>query len=97
MTIPPISGVSGVSAANPAVKAADPAGGFGDMISKAIDSVSQSEQKADAIATDIATGGDSSIQELMVAMTEASLSMELLVQIRNKAVEAYQEIMRMQV
>jgi len=67
------------------------------MISKAVESVSQSEQTADAIATDIATGGDSSIQELMVAMTEASLSMELLVQMRNKAVEAYQEIMRMQV
>ena len=33
----------------------------------------------------------------MVAMTEASLSMELLVQMRNKAVEAYQEIMMMQV
>ena len=63
----------------------------------ALESVSQAEFNADALATDVALGGDTSVQELMVAMTKASLSVDLLVQVRNRAVEAYQEIMRMQI
>ena len=59
--------------------------------------MSAAEFEADAAATDVALGGDTSVHELMVAMTQASLSVELLVQLRNRAVEAYQEIMRMQI
>jgi flagellar hook-basal body complex protein FliE len=49
------------------------------------------------MAQDIARGGETSIEELMVATTKATLTTEMLVQVRNRAVEAYQEIMRMQV
>ena len=97
--IPPVAGVpatpSSVSATTAGSQA--PADGFGDTIASALESVSQAEFNADALATDVALGGDTSVQELMVAMTKASLSVDLLVQVRNKAVEAYQEIMRMQI
>ena len=96
--IPPISGVpaaTGGVAAGSATQA--PANGFGDTIANALEAVSEAEFNADALATDVALGGDTSVQELMVAMTKASLSVDLLVQVRNKAVEAYQEIMRMQI
>lgn len=96
--IPPVSGVAPAAGSISAGAAgSSPATGFGDTIASALESVSQAEFNADALATDVALGGDTSVQELMVAMTKASLSVDLLVQVRNKAVEAYQEIMRMQI
>ena len=99
MTLPPISSVNGsagVGAVNGA-PASSPAEGFADTITSALEAVSDAEFAADAIAQDIATGGEASVQELMTSMTKAQLSVDLLVQVRNKAVEAYQEIMRMQI
>ena len=98
--IPPISGIPAAGAAAPVSAPTDAARvgtSFTDSISSALEAVSQAEFDADAIAQDVAMGGDSSVHELMVAMTKASLSVDLLVQVRNKAVEAYQEIMRMQI
>ena len=99
MTLPPISSVAGSSGINSAQAptAAKPAEGFANTITSALEAVSDAEFSADAIAQDIATGGEASVQELMTSMTKAQLSVDLLVQVRNKAVEAYQEIMRMQI
>jgi flagellar hook-basal body complex protein FliE len=104
MAIPPISTVPGtLGATGPAgtnaAQSVTPrvADGFGDTINNALQAVSESEFAADAIAESVATGGDATVQELMVSMTKAQLNVDLLVQVRNKAVEAYQEIMRMQV
>ena len=98
----PISGVTAASSltavartsASPAPTAAD---GFTDKIAGAMQSVSDSIADADGKVQDVAAGGDTPIHEMMVAQTKAQLNTELLVQMRNKAVEAYQEIMRMQV
>ena len=96
--IPPVSGIPAATTGLAAGSTAQaPATGFGDTIAGALEAVSEAEFNADALATDVALGGDTSVQELMVAMTKASLSVDLLVQVRNKAVEAYQEIMRMQI
>jgi flagellar hook-basal body complex protein FliE len=99
MTLPPISSVVGTQgvAANQQATAPTAADGFGDKIASALQSVSDAEFEADSIAQNIATGGDASVQELMTSMTKAQLSVDLLVQVRNKAIEAYQEIMRMQI
>ncbi len=98
MTLPPISSVAGTAGINPAqTPVAKPAEGFANTITSALEAVSDAEFAADAIAQDIATGGEASVQELMTSMTKAQLSVDLLVQVRNKAVEAYQEIMRMQI
>lgn len=99
MTIPPVSGISGAvspAAVTPAADV-DPGPGFGSTIGRALEAVSDAERVADVAAEDVASGGDTSVHELMVAMTKASLSVDLLVQARNRAVEAYQEIMRMQI
>ena len=95
MNVAPIGGITPNPTTGAPREGADT--GFGDLIASAIENVSKAEAKADAIATDIATGGSASVHELMVAMTEATLGVELMVQIRNKAIEAYQEIMRIQV
>jgi flagellar hook-basal body complex protein FliE len=97
--IPPIG--SGVpSAPRPAAGAgaARPAApGFGAAIERGLQQVSALENHTDAVTQSVATGGGAQIHDLMVASTKAQLSVDLLVQVRNRAVEAYQEIMRLQV
>lgn len=95
-----ISGISGISGISPSsTQRTGPVDGteFADKIGNALQSVSDGERAADVLAQDVAAGGDTPVHELMIATTKAQLGVETLVQVRNKAVEAYQEIMRMQV
>jgi flagellar hook-basal body complex protein FliE len=81
-----------------AVSGADSAGnGFGDVVGKAINSLQATQANADNLASQAATGQLQDVQQYMVASTEASLSTELTVAVRNKAVDAFNEIMRMSV
>jgi flagellar hook-basal body complex protein FliE len=95
---PITSGLSSLSQMA-ARKAAEPsaADGFSDIISRTMAEVSAAEATADQIAVGIATGQDQNIQDLLIATSKATLGVQLLTQVRNRAVEAYQEIMRMQV
>jgi len=98
--IPPISGIpAAVTQRTPGTTESGPAGGdaFASSVRKALEAVSAAEHEVDVIATDIAAGGDRGVHELMIASAKASLSVDLLVEVRNRAVEAYQEIMRMQI
>ena len=72
-------------------------GGFGDALQKGLQAVSDLEHKADGVAQSLATGGSATVEELMVATTKAQLGVEMLSLVRDRAVEAYQEIMRMPV
>lgn len=99
----PISGVSGAMVSRLAANdggthpRAQDGQGFGDAVINAMQSVSDAEMQADQMAVAIAAGEEGSVSDLMVAASKATLSVELMAQIRNRAVEAYQEIMRMQV
>lgn len=100
MSVGPISSVAGVSGIDSpaAVRNTErPAGGFSDKVSGALQATSDAQRSADLAAQDVATGGPTSIEELMVATTQATLTTEMLVQVRNRAIEAYQEVMRMQI
>ena len=77
---------------------AKPAGpSFLEHLESNISTVNESQKHADKAATDLATGKSQNIHETMLAVTQAELSFNLMVQVRNKALEAYQEIMRMPV
>jgi len=69
-------------------------GGFGDVIKQAVKRVNQMEQEADRSVQQLATG-QGGIHETMIALQKADISLRLLLQIRNKALEAYREVMRM--
>lgn len=71
--------------------------GFGEMLTKAIEETNAAQLKADKATNDLVTGRADNIHEVMLSMEEADISMRMLVQMRNKVVDAYQEIMRMQV
>ena len=89
--LPPLPPVASGAAAKPA------APGFGDALGKGLQQVSSLEHRADALVEDIATGGPTKIHELMAATSQAGLAVDLLVQVRDRALEAYREVMRLQV
>ncbi len=71
------------------------ASSFGDLFKEAVLRLDQLQKEADGAAVDLATGGSVDIHDVMIAFQKADLGMQLAVQVRNKLVEAYQEIMRM--
>ena len=68
---------------------------FMDHLKQAMSEVNQDQISADKKATDLANGKDTNIHETMLASSQAELSFNMMVQVRNKALQAYQEIMRM--
>jgi flagellar hook-basal body complex protein FliE len=75
--------------------AAGGAHGFGQTLTNALDSLQATQTKADTLAVQAATGDLTNVHDYMIAATEASLATELTVAVRNKAVDAFNQIMNM--
>ena len=71
--------------------------GLGQAFEKLFAETETALQQADKTVLEANTGGDVDVHEMMIAMEKADMSLRLLVQVRNKTVDAYKEIMRMQV
>jgi flagellar hook-basal body complex protein FliE len=72
-------------------------GGFADTLSSAVAQVNKAQVNADRAVEQLQTGEAKNLHEVMITMEKADISLRLMVQMRNKVVDAYQEIMRMQV
>lgn len=102
MPIDPITGVDRISltqfgqiaTGNQSTSAID---NFSQIFNNAINSLSQKENAANRAITGLAAGEDIELHQVMLAMEEADISFQLALKVRNKLVEAYQDIMRMQV
>jgi flagellar hook-basal body complex protein FliE len=70
---------------------------FGQVLEDSLTQVNSLQQQADVAITDLASGGATTLHDTMIALEKADLSFRLMMQVRNKIVEAYQEIVRMQV
>ncbi len=70
---------------------------FTKMLSGIVGNVEQQQQAADTAVKQVTAGTAKNLHEAMIAMEQADISIRFMVQVRNKAMEAYQEIMRMQV
>jgi len=70
---------------------------FQEMLGKALDKVNDLQNNADEMMKRLAAGEVKDIHRVMIAVEEASLSLQLTMQIRSKIIDAYQEIMRMPV
>ncbi|MCC5926865.1 MAG: flagellar hook-basal body complex protein FliE [Bacteroidetes bacterium] len=81
---PRVSGVSGGES-------------FGSMVNRAIQSVDASMKEADKSGQDFIAGRTDNVHDVMINMQRAQLSFQMLVEVRNKAIEAYQELSRMQI
>jgi flagellar hook-basal body complex protein FliE len=70
---------------------------FGEILKTSINEVNRLQLETDGAIQDLVSGKEKNVHEVMVAMEKASLSLELLVQVRNKVLAAYDEIKRMQI
>jgi len=82
--------VGSVAGATPA------SGSFGDMLSSAIQSIESQQNKASDSIQKFLSGENEELHTTVLATQKASLAFELGLQVRNKVVDAYQEIMKMQ-
>jgi flagellar hook-basal body complex protein FliE len=69
---------------------------FASQLGKGLEWLQGTQTKADNLAVQAATGSLTDVHDYMIASAQASLATELTVAVRNKAVEAFNEIMRMQ-
>lgn len=70
---------------------------FLDLLTLQTDAIDESMKTADKMLADYIQGEDISTHELMIAMNKAEHSINMMVQMRNRVFEAYQEVARMQV
>lgn len=99
MTIDPMSSIGAVAGIDRGVTAGSQAGGgdFASWLRQEINEVNAQIQTAETQVTQLAAGQSENLHRVMFSVEKAKLSFELLVQVRNKLLESYQEVMRMQV
>ena len=89
---------SGLAAGKPAAAASSADNDFGQVLKTAIDQVSSAQMQAQEMAKGFASGDSNvNLADVMVNLQKASLSFQQMVQVRNKLVTAYQDIMNMSV
>jgi flagellar hook-basal body complex protein FliE len=70
---------------------------FGDTLTEAVSKVNEMQQEADIKMQQLATGENTNISEVMIAAEKADIALKLMMSVRSKMIDAYQEIMKMQV
>ncbi|MGE5591745.1 MAG: flagellar hook-basal body complex protein FliE [Bacillota bacterium] len=94
--LPPLGGAAS-AAAGGAAEATGADGGptFAQVLQNTLNQVAQLQATADQAAQQVATGQAQDLHTAMIAAEKATLALDLTVQVRNKVLEAYQEIMRL--
>jgi flagellar hook-basal body complex protein FliE len=69
---------------------------FGDVLKSAAHSVDQVNDNAASQVSNLLLGGNSDVNSVMIAVEKADVSFQLMMQVRNKIVNAYQDIEKMQ-
>jgi flagellar hook-basal body complex protein FliE len=71
---------------------------FAQVLKNSIDQVNQVQQQADGMAANFAAGdGNANLHDVMISLQKANVSFQEMVQVRNKLVTAYHDVMNMQV
>lgn len=76
---------------------AEPTQSFQEIFKDALNQVNQLQQESQSMTQKLITGEVEDVHQVMIAAQKASLTLDLTVQVRNKVIEAYQEVMRMQI
>lgn len=71
--------------------------GFGQIIKDTISKTVEAESQGDKAIEGLASGQAKNLHEVMISVEKADISLKMLVQFRNKALQAYEEIMRLQI
>ena len=97
MAIQAIAPIASTITTPATAKAAGASGDFGQTLTDVINRLSETERGTSDLVTRAAAGEDVDVHDVMIATQAESLSFQVAMQVRNKLVEAYQEVFRMQV
>lgn len=75
----------------------EPGSSFADTLKKAVSDANQLQKKSDSAMQNLATGRTDNVAEVMIASEKADIALRVMVQVRNKIIDAYNEVMKMQV
>ncbi len=92
-----IEGIPEPFGSSPVKQASQGDQGFGEILKNAVESVNAMQHEAGRLEDAVAKGENVNIHQAVIAGEKAGLSFRLLMQVRNKMIDAYQEVMRMQV
>ncbi len=70
---------------------------FADTLKDAVGNVNEAQKASDKAMQNLATGKTDNVAEVMIASEKADIAFKVMVQVRNKIIDAYQEVMKMQV
>jgi flagellar hook-basal body complex protein FliE len=88
--------IAAIPALAPSTGTASSGAGFGSVLADAIGRVDQFQQNAQSSVGKFLSGEDEEVHKVALATQQAAMSFDLFLQVRNKVVSAYQEVMRMQ-
>ena len=89
--------VEGLNSRQVAADARSGGGSFADILKNSFEQVNEHQHQADQAIRELASGRNKNIHETLLAVERADSSLKLMMQVRNKVLDAYREIMRMQV
>jgi len=93
--IPGISSATAIGGVNP-TSATQKTGGAANAFDKIVQEVDAAQTRADQTVVGLATGDVQDVHQVMIAMNEADLSFRMMLEVRNRLVDAYHEISRLQ-
>jgi flagellar hook-basal body complex protein FliE len=94
----PLSSLGSISSLPklPSLQTEDPQGGFSGVLSKAISHVNELSAGAEQQIGNMLQGGSGDMSSVMIAIEKADTAFQMMMQVRNKIVSAYQDIEKMQ-
>jgi len=94
---PGVDGPTIIGQPNEVAPGQAPSESFGNLLGRMVAEVNAKQNVAADAVHALQSGGNVSLHQAVIAMEEASISFQLMVEVRNKLLESYQELMRMQV
>jgi flagellar hook-basal body complex protein FliE len=89
-----LSGQSNIQRATPTTSDGKP---FSDMLAEAVNKISKLGQESESLQASFAAGENVEVHDVVIAMEKFSIAMDMFMAVRTKIMDAYQEIMRMNV
>lgn len=90
-------GLHGLPSSAPSPAPAGSTGGFGEVLGKYLGEVDSLQKQADTAIGGLATGDVKDVHDVVLALNEADMAFKLMLEVRNKLVEAYQEVSKLQI
>lgn len=92
-----IGGIGGIGGVAGSAAAVDPAASFGEVLKGFVGQAVDAQKNAESLTLAAAQGDSVALQDVVQAVSKAELTLQTLVTVRDRAVEAYQQIMQMPV